>query len=166
MYNKFIAYLLWAVGGFGALGLHRFYLRKIPTGILWMLTGGLGMIGSIYDFFTMQSQVDFANYQKAIGNMPKPSDIGSPMRHVTDGQSHIVHEKDTIERIILRIAKENKGTLTVSDLALAANTPIEEARKALDDMVTKGHAELRVRQSGSLVYAIPDILDNDEPLVN
>jgi len=166
MYNKFIAYLLWAVGGFGALGLHRFYLRKIPTGILWMLTGGMCMIGSIYDFFTMTHQVDFANYQKSIGHIPNPSDIGSPIRSIKDGQTRIINEKENIERVILRVAKDNKGTLTVSDLALAANSTVEEAKKALDDMVSKGHAELRVRQSGSLVYAIPDILDNDIPLIN
>ena len=33
-------------------------------------------------------------------------------------------------------------------------------------MVSKGYAELRVRQSGSLVYAIPDLVDSDEPLVD
>jgi hypothetical protein len=32
-------------------------------------------------------------------------------------------------------------------------------------MVSKGFAELRVRQSGVLVYTIPDFLDSDEPLV-
>jgi len=165
MYNVVIAYLLWALGGFGALGLHRFYLRKIPSGLLWMFTGGMFTIGSIYDFFTLSRQVNDANYQKALlENLTKN---GNPsIRNIKDGQARIVYEKETIERVILRVAKENKGTLSVSDLALASNTTIEEARKALDDMVSKGHAELRVRQSGSLVYAIPDIMDSNEPLVN
>ena len=33
----------------GVLGIHRFYVGKIGTGILWLLTGGLGSIGWIVD---------------------------------------------------------------------------------------------------------------------
>ena len=51
MYNVAIAYLLWLFSGCGALGFHRFYLGKIPSGLLWMFTGGLGLVGAFYDFF-------------------------------------------------------------------------------------------------------------------
>ncbi|MDR0465438.1 MAG: hypothetical protein LBG94_10060 [Treponema sp.] len=66
----------------------------------------------------------------------------------------------------MKWAKENKGILTASELALSASIPIEEARSNLDAMVNKGFAELRVRQSGALVYAIPDLMNSDEPLVD
>lgn len=68
MYSVGIAYLLWLVSGFGALGIHRFYLGKIPTGLLWMFTGGLCMVGSIYDFFTLAGQVETANMRRAFFN--------------------------------------------------------------------------------------------------
>ena len=74
------------------------------------------------------------------------------------------YAKESIERIILRKAKETKGILTASEVVLAANISIDEAKKHLDAMVSKGFAELRVRKSGSLVYTIPDILDMNEPL--
>lgn len=45
----------------GPFGIHRFYLGKIWTGILWLLTGGLFGIGWLYDFFTLNAQVDEYN---------------------------------------------------------------------------------------------------------
>jgi len=128
------------------------------------------MIGSIYDLITLPGQVRNANLQKAIADGTiriEKNQVGSPyLRAIGDGQSRGITEKESIERVILKAAKVNKGIITASDLALAANASIEESRKALDEMVTKGHAELRVRQSGSLVYVIPDLMDSDEPLVD
>ena len=172
MFNLGIAYLLWLFSGFGALGFHRFYLGKIPTGLLWMFTGGLGMIGSIYDFFTLPGQVREANFRKALyeqgGNLYRP--VGQPdnWRYASDAQYQVVNakssEKESPERVILKLAKENKGVITVSEVALGAHISIDEAKKVLDALVLKGFAELRVRKSGSLVYVIPDMMDKDEPL--
>lgn len=33
----------------GALGVHRFYVGKIGTGILWLITGGCFLVGWIVD---------------------------------------------------------------------------------------------------------------------
>ena len=166
MYSVGLAYLLWLLSGFGALGFHRFYLGKIPTGLLWMFTGGLGMIGSIYDFFTLPGQVREANIRKAIFGQAWRSYFteNESWRNVNDGEARIVEARESLEHTILKIAKENKGILAASEVALAAKISIEESKKHLDMLVSKGFAELRVRKSGALVYAIPDIMDKDEPL--
>lgn len=163
MYNVGLAYLLWFLSGFGALGFHRFYLGKIPTGILWMCTGGLGMIGSIYDFLTLPGQVREANIRNALFDHPRFRG-GPQWRYADDGQVRKVHEKESTERVILRLAKQNRGILTPTEVALEANVSIEEAKKSLETLVSKGFAEIRVRKSGTIVYTLPEMMDGDSPL--
>jgi TM2 domain-containing membrane protein YozV len=45
----------------GIFGGHRFYMGKWITGILYIFTGGFFLIGMIYDFWTLNSQVDALN---------------------------------------------------------------------------------------------------------
>jgi len=48
----------------GLLGIHRFYMSKWGTGILYLLTLGLFGIGLIYDFWTLNSQISELNVSK------------------------------------------------------------------------------------------------------
>jgi len=45
----------------GVLGVHRMYMGKWITGILYMLTGGFFLIGYIYDFWTLNDQITVIN---------------------------------------------------------------------------------------------------------
>ena len=45
----------------GAFGIHRFYQGKWISGILYLLTGGFFLIGVIYDFWTLNEQIDLIN---------------------------------------------------------------------------------------------------------
>jgi TM2 domain-containing membrane protein YozV len=45
----------------GVLGIHRFYMRKWITGIIYFLTGGLFLVGYIYDYWTLNDQIDEIN---------------------------------------------------------------------------------------------------------
>lgn len=50
----------------GLLGIHRFYLGKIVTGILYLLTGGLFGLGILYDFWTLNEQVSQLNHRDLV----------------------------------------------------------------------------------------------------
>jgi predicted transcriptional regulator len=165
MYSVGIAYLLWFLSGFGAMGFHRFYLGKVPSGLLWMFSGGLVMVGSIYDFFPLPAQVREANIRSAL--LREAARGRRNWQHVDDASFRVVPEhKESVERVILKIAKQNKGIVTPSEAALEANISMEEAKKALDILVNKGFAEIRVRKSGTIVYTLPELMDSDSPLEN
>ena len=45
----------------GWLGIHRFYMGKVFTGILYLFTGGLLLLGVLYDFLTLNEQISELN---------------------------------------------------------------------------------------------------------
>jgi TM2 domain-containing membrane protein YozV len=48
----------------GMFGVHRFYLGKIGTGLLWLVTFGLFGIGYLYDLWTLNGQVSEVNSRR------------------------------------------------------------------------------------------------------
>jgi TM2 domain-containing membrane protein YozV len=54
--NYSLAWILLTFLGF--LGIHRFYLGKWFSGIIYLLTGGLLGFGVLYDFWTLNEQIN------------------------------------------------------------------------------------------------------------
>jgi len=50
----------------GVFGIHRFYLGKWGTGLLYLVTLGIFGIGLIYDFWTLNSQISELNLSKQV----------------------------------------------------------------------------------------------------
>lgn len=46
---------------FGVLGVHRFYLGKWFSGLIYLLTGGVFLVGYVYDLWTLNDQISEAN---------------------------------------------------------------------------------------------------------
>lgn len=57
--NYSIAWILLTFLGF--FGIHRFYMGKWLTGILYLMTGGLLGIGYLYDYCTLNEQISSQN---------------------------------------------------------------------------------------------------------
>ena len=45
----------------GVFGVHRMYQGKWITGLLYLLTGGLFLVGVLYDFWTLNQQISERN---------------------------------------------------------------------------------------------------------
>lgn len=61
-YDYSIAWLLLTF--LGLFGVHRFYLGKWITGIIWLCTGGFFLMGYLYDFLNMNEMVSEQNLLK------------------------------------------------------------------------------------------------------
>lgn len=67
MYSSGVAYLLWLAGLVGLCGLHRFYLGRPWTGLLWLFTGGLLFIGQLIDLILIPGMTAQANLKAIRG---------------------------------------------------------------------------------------------------
>ena len=59
------SYLLWLRCLIGVCGIHRLYNGRIITGVIWLLTGGLFLIGQIIDLFLIPGMAERANAEFA-----------------------------------------------------------------------------------------------------
>jgi TM2 domain-containing membrane protein YozV len=48
----------------GVFGIHRFYMGKVFTGLIYLFTGGFFVIGVLYDFLTLNEQLSEVNRGK------------------------------------------------------------------------------------------------------
>lgn len=51
----------------GVFGAHRFYMGKWVTGLLYLVSGGLLLVGYLYDMWTLNGQVSEINQQRRAG---------------------------------------------------------------------------------------------------
>jgi hypothetical protein len=146
-----VAYLLWLISGFGALGFHRFYLGRIGTGLLWLFTGGLFGIGAFVDLFYIPAMIKEANiglrYREALFNESRPPQVEV--------------KRDSLEKVILRTAKKNRGVATPGEVALEGDISIDEAKSALEKLVIGGYADMKVKKTGVIVYVFPEFMEDN-----
>ena len=57
MRSKLMAYGLWLLIFVGLGGIHRIYAGKVFTGLLWLLTGGLFLVGQFIDLFLIPGMI-------------------------------------------------------------------------------------------------------------
>lgn len=58
-----VAYGLWALCIVGVAGIHRFYLGRYVTGLIWLLTWGVFGIGLLVDLFLIPGMTERKNYE-------------------------------------------------------------------------------------------------------
>ena len=52
----------------GILGVHRMYMGKWFTGLVYLLTGGIFLFGYVYDYWTLNDQISLRHARRGIFN--------------------------------------------------------------------------------------------------
>lgn len=79
------AYRLWLLSGFGWLGLHRFYLNKNKTALLWICTFGLFGMGSLVDLVLLKWLVQRHNMLEEL------KELLMELKKTTEWKEQLVH---------------------------------------------------------------------------
>ena len=170
MRNTSTAYLLLAMQFFGVAGLHRFYLGKPLSGLLWMATFGLGGFGTLFDLLTMESQVAHANRRMlpapgfqpmlvaATPAGPNPYAYAyAPVPMQARRAAAPAQKELPLQLQILKTAKAHGGRLTVMQAAAELGVRTQAAEEKLDELCREGHAEIEVSEDGVLYYDFPEL---------
>jgi TM2 domain-containing membrane protein YozV len=153
MYRDSIGYALWCLFLVGLGGVHRIYMGKYGTGILWLLTWGLFGIGQFIDLFRMRGLVKDANIRE--GYLPHPRQA---QRIATPPAPMPLPPRQTVQQSLLRAAQQNGGALTVTQGVVATGMTFEQVEESLREMVAKGYVDVdNAPDSGVVVYRFPEL---------
>ena len=155
-YKKGIGYALWAACFAGAAGLHRIYLGKYGTGIIWMLTWGLFGIGQIYDLFSMKKLIREANIRD--GYLPHPRWAGELARMAQTPAKLPAASAKPLKHQLLDAAMERGGELSVTEGVAATGADFDEVENTLNELLETGYIDIDNRPgSGVIVYRFTEL---------
>jgi TM2 domain-containing membrane protein YozV len=143
--SKLVAYVLLFLTGLW--GGHHFYLGRPGKGLLYLCTWGLFFFGLVYDLFTLDRQVDDANWRIRYRE-------GMPYRRIVAPQSGLQPSDIagfSAEKQILMLS-DRYPVLTVRQVVAGTNLEVEEAEATLEKLAERGIARLRVDKSGRVSY--------------
>lgn len=149
MANNGTAYLLWFFSTFGICGIHRFYLGKPVSGILYFCTFGFFGIGQVVDLFLIPEMVDHKNLKQRL--LYSSADATTQPTIVRDVSTY-GQTSPPLDVQILKICRDQMGA-TLSDCVIATETSPETVNSKVQELCL---AELLVvgnRESdGAVIY--------------
>ena len=153
MYKEGLGYALWALFFLGLAGVHRIYLGKYGTGIIWMLTFGLFGVGQFVDLFRMKSLIMDANIRE--GYLPHPRYA----RQLVSAEPRGGKPEPTLTQQLLQAARANGGTLTVTQGVAATGLTFKEVEQELTEMLVSGYIDVgNEPTTGVVIYLFPELL--------
>lgn len=165
MYREGPAYALWCLFFVGLAGLHRIYMGKYGTGILWLLTFGLFGIGQFIDLFRMKGLVLDSNVREGYLPHPRwahlvpppaaPTTVPAPAKVAAEPPEP---ESSRRMRRLLEAARQHGGRLTVTEGVEATGLPFPEIEETLRDMVASGYVDVdNAPDTGVVIYRFLEI---------
>jgi len=162
-HSKGMAFLLWLPCLFFVCGIHRFYLGRPLSGLLYLFTLGLGGVGQLVDLLLLPGMVEEANTkQAAFQALAEKRALRAAAAHAqlalppASAAVGALVEVDTPEKFRVKLvhaASQYGGKLSVTQGVLATGKTFEEVEQALDAMVKSGYVDVtNDDNTGVVVY--------------
>ncbi|MEM7402841.1 MAG: TM2 domain-containing protein [Myxococcota bacterium] len=156
--NLTISYVLCAVGMFTPLaGLHRFYLGRPVSGMLYTMTWGFFGIGTFLDMLQMPLLVQETNALSSARN------VDMLMDSWLDSQEYTT-EPNSIDNRILHLANSNQGTVTVQMVSLETGLSLQQSQQELDRLLKEGFCTVDVSDDGCMLYTFQGLSTYRKPV--
>ncbi|WP_036479278.1 TM2 domain-containing protein [Myxosarcina sp. GI1] len=141
--NTGTAYILWIFCCFGICGIHRFYLGKIVSGLLYLFTFGLFGFGQFIDLFLIPGMTAEKNrfllQQAKIDDL---TNIVNANEAILQGQTKSALAKSDPMLKLLQAAASNNNVLSIGQATIATELPVEEVEKLLQKALKQGLAHI------------------------
>ncbi len=149
--NAGTAYILWVFGFFGICGVHRFYLGKIGSGLLYLFTFGLFGFGQFIDLFLIPGMTRERNrYLWEQSTLQQLSHLTEEREVMLERQRHL--EFDSVERSgiipedpmlkLLKAASSHHNVLSIGQAIISLELPVESVEKLLQQALKQGLAHI------------------------
>jgi hypothetical protein len=140
------AFLLWLACAFGLCGIHRFYLGRTWTGLLYLFTLGLFGVGQLVDLVRLRQMVQGENLRREAFRAlaEKRALVGRRARQlraapVEAGDPPAGQGEEQLRMRLLAAAAERKGQLSVTEGVLVTGKPFQVVEAELDAMAKSGY---------------------------
>lgn len=155
--NLGTAYLLWGLCVFGVCGIHRFYLGRVGTGLLYLFTFGLFGFGQVIDLFLIpdmaQERNRFLLEKLRTEKILKFSDRGEEIIRNKTAQllKQVKKNLETSPRQsqpsdpmlkLLKAAAANNNVLSIGQAMIATELSVDTVERLLQQALKQGIAHI------------------------
>lgn len=157
------AFLLWLACALGLCGIHRFYLGRTATGVLYLFTFGLLGVGQLVDLVRLRQMVQDDNLRRdAFRALAEKRGLAAApkvrqLRAVSESDASADGE-ETLRMKLLAAAAKRNGKLSVTEGVMATGKPFAMVEAELDAMAKSGYVGIsNDDDTGMVVYTFGEL---------
>ena len=151
------AFLLWLACALGLCGIHRFYLGRTWTGILYLLTFGFLGVGQLVDLVRLRQMVQDENLKRdAFSALAEKRAITAGKVNLLTaavGDLPAAEPTESLRMKLLEAAAKRNGQLSVTEGVMVTGRPFDVVEAELDAMAKSGYVGIsNDPDTGMVVY--------------
>lgn len=157
------AFLLWLACALGLFGIHRFYLGRTWTGLLYLFSFGLLGVGQLVDLVRLRQIVQDENLKReAFRALAEKRALGGGRQlllRAPDTDAGAQGDTQEVLRVkLLEAAAKRNGRLSVTEGVMSTGKSFQVVEAALDAMAKSGYVGIsNDDETGIVMYTFGEL---------